>query len=428
MSLSFNNSNQFLQRALKSIPIASQTFSKSILSLPNGAAPLFAERAHGAYLWDIDDNRYMDFVSSLLCISLGYADEDVNAAVAQQLNNGTIFSLPHRLETEVAELLIELIPCAQMVRFGKNGSDATSAAIRLARAHTGKEAIGVCGYHGWHDWYIGSTTRDLGVPSAVKALTHKFGYNDLASFEKLMAEQGDTLAAIIMEPMNLSYPAPGFLETIREETRKRGIVLVFDETITGFRYSLGGAQALFGVTPDLATFGKGMANGFPLSAVVGREDIMRRMEDIFFSGTFGGETLSLAAAKACIQKLKRENVAEHFVQMGTMLLDGLNKLIEKHGVGDWVKTCGHPSWSFCLFNRPGVDAMLLKSVFLQEMIARDVLILGSHNINFSHKTEHIQQLLDTYDTVLPLLASWDSDQALKQALRGEPLKPVFQVR
>jgi glutamate-1-semialdehyde 2,1-aminomutase len=209
-----------------------------------------------------------------------------------------IFSLPHPIEAEVAELICEMVPCAEMVRFGKNGSDATSGAIRLARAFTGRDRVAVCGYHGWQDWYIGSTARHRGVPKATRDLTHTFAYNDLTSLDALLDAHAGEFAAVILEPMNVTDPAPGFLEGVKQRAHRHGAVLVFDETITGFRYANGGAQQLFGVTPDLATFGKGLANGYPVSAVAGRREIMKLMEEIFFSFTFGGEALSLAAARA----------------------------------------------------------------------------------------------------------------------------------
>ena len=181
MNKKFNQSEQMLARAEISIPLGSQTFSKSKTAYPYGVSPFFIERGKGCQVWDVDGNKYTDFVSGLLSISLGYCDDDVDTAVIEQLKLGVTFSLPHRLESDVAEMIINMVPCAEMVRFGKNGSDATSAAIRLARAHTGNDHIAVCGYHGWQDWYIGSTSRDLGVPQATKALTHTFSYNDINS-------------------------------------------------------------------------------------------------------------------------------------------------------------------------------------------------------------------------------------------------------
>lgn len=212
---------------------------------------------------------------------MGYGDSRINEAVRKQLRLGTILSLPGKLEAEVSELIVELVPSAEMVRFGKNGSDATSAAIRLARAFTKRDHIVVCGYHGWQDWYIGSTTRDKGVPNAVSSLTHKFEYNNIESLASVFTTYKNRVAAVIMEPMNSTYPNPGFLEEVLRLTHQAGALLIFDETITGFRFAKGGAQELFGITPDLSTFGKGMANGFPLSAVVGRRDVMLEMEEVF---------------------------------------------------------------------------------------------------------------------------------------------------
>jgi glutamate-1-semialdehyde 2,1-aminomutase len=244
----YKKSEQLLNRALKSIPLASQTFSKSLTQYPRGVSPFFIERGKGSKVWDVDGNEYVDFVNSLAAVTLGYCDEDVDKAVQDQMKNGVLFSLPHKLEMEVAEKLIGIIPCAEKVRFAKNGTDATSASIRIARAYTGKEHIAVCGYHGWQDWYIGSTTRDLGVPKAVKELTHKFEYNNLESLEKIFQEQ--ELASVIMEPMNIEYPQDNFLKKVKELVHKNNALLIFDETVTGFRYSLGGAQELFDVTPD----------------------------------------------------------------------------------------------------------------------------------------------------------------------------------
>ncbi len=209
--------------------------------------------------------------------------------------------------------------------------------------------MAVCGYHGWQDWYIGSTTRDLGVPESTKSLTHTFKYNDIASLKQIFEQQRNKVAAVILEPMNINFPEHNFLLEVQTLCKKNGAVLIFDETITGFRYHLGGAQKLFGVTPDLATFGKGMANGYPISAVVGRKDIMMLMEDIFFSGTFAGETLSLAAAKATLNQLQNNSILKHIHNMGQTLIEGgVNNIIEQYKAHDWLSICGHPSWSFFL--------------------------------------------------------------------------------
>ena len=266
----FSQSEAMLARAEKTIPLGSQTFSKSRTQYPLGASPYFIAKGKGAYVWDVDGNEYVDFISSLCAVTLGYNDPDVTRAVRDQLEDGVIFSLPHPVEMEVAELIVEMVPCAEKVRFGKNGSDATAGAIRIARAFTGRDRVAVCGYHGWQDWYIGSTLRNLGVPQATRDLTHSFAFNDAESLQQLMKAHPGEFAAVILEPMNVASPTPDFLHQVQDIARANGAVLVFDETITGFRYANGGAQEFFGVTPDLATFGKGLANGYPVSAGGGR--------------------------------------------------------------------------------------------------------------------------------------------------------------
>ena len=220
-------------------------------------------------------------------VVLGYRDPDVDDAVRRQLDLGITFSLATELEAEVAEKLVDAVPCAEMVRFGKNGSDATTGAVRVARAATGREIVAVCGYHGWHDWYVGSTTRNKGIPKAVQGLTEQFEYNNLGSLQSLFDKHPGRIAAVIMEPMNMIEPEDGFLQSVAALTRKEGAILIFDEIITGFRFARGGAQEYFGVTPDISAFGKALGNGMPIAAVVGRREIMMEMEEIFFSSTFG---------------------------------------------------------------------------------------------------------------------------------------------
>ncbi|PCH97333.1 MAG: aspartate aminotransferase family protein [Gammaproteobacteria bacterium] len=425
----YNNSNTWLERAEQTIPLGSQTFSKSRISYPKNVSPLFIKRGKGCQVWDADDNQYTDFVSGLLSVSLGYCNKAVDDAVIKQIKSGVTFSLPHQLEMIVAEKLVELIPCAEMVRFGKNGSDATSAAIRLARAFTSKEHVAVCGYHGWQDWYIGSTSRDLGVPQATKDLTHVFKYNDIASLEQLFINHPNKLAAVILEPMNVEFPQDNFLAQVKGLCEKHEAVLIFDETITGFRYHMGGAQKLFGVTPDLATFGKGMANGYPISAIVGRKDIMMLMEDIFFSGTFAGETLSLAATNATLDFMLANNVIEHLDTIGKKLQAGLHHIIKELQAQQWLSVSGHPAWSFLNIHEQGAySAIQLKSLFLQEMAQQGFLLGGGHNLNYAHKTEDINALLEAYRQVLALLADTIVQQNFNVRFKGELLEPVFKVR
>ena len=298
----FINSEALLTRAESTIPLGTQTFSKSKMQYPVGVSPLFVKKAKGAYIWDVDGNKYIDLVNALAAVTLGYRDNKIEIAVKKQLKLGVSLSLPTKLEAEVSELITQIVPAAEMVRFSKNGSDATSAAIRLARSYTGRDHVIVCGYHGWQDWYIGSTSRNSGVPNVVSGLTHSFEFNNIDSLREKLTLFSEKVAAVILEPMSNTYPNIGFLESVKDLTHKAGAVLIFDEIITGFRFSKGGGQELFNITPDLATFGKGIANGFPLAAVVGKKEIMLEMEKVFISGTFGGELLSLAAAKVVLQK------------------------------------------------------------------------------------------------------------------------------
>jgi len=425
----YRQSEILLEEALEFIPLGAQTFSKSITQYPRGAAPLFIHRAEGSAAWDVDRNRYVDFNNALCAVTLGHCDPDVTRAVEQELHRGTIFSLSSAIEIEVARLIAETVPCAEKVRFGKNGSDATSGAIRAARAFTGRERVAVCGYHGWQDWYIGSTLRNKGVPQCTRDLTHGFTYNDLASLERLLDEYRGEFAAVILEPMNVSWPEEGFLQGVVDLAARHGVLSIFDETITGFRFSLGGAQELFGVTPDLACFGKGLANGYPLSAVAGRADIMREFEEIFFSFTMGGERLSLAAAVVAISKTRESGVPARLTEQGQKILDGLESLIQEGVCREFLSVSGHPSWSFLLIrDAHGADQWAIRTLFLQEMFQRGVLTLGTHNMSFAHSDDDIAELLTAYAEVLPILAAAVRESTVTEQLNCEPLKPLFRVR
>lgn len=429
LSRRYQKSQAWLERAQQTIPLGSQTFSKSRTHYPRGVSPHYVTRGKAAHVWDIDGNEFVDFVNGLCAVTLGYDDSDVTAAVKTQLESGVIFSLPHPIEAQVAEKLCELVPCAQMVRFGKNGSDATAGAVRIARAFTKRDHVAVCGYHGWQDWYIGSTARHLGVPQSTRDLTHTFAYNDLQSLEKLFATWPGQIAAVILEPMNVTEPAAGWLQSVKELAQKQGALLVFDETITGFRYANGGAQQLFGVTPDLATFGKGMANGYPLSAVAGRRDVMMLMEEVFFSFTNGGETLSLAAALATMTKLQQQPVTQRLAELGQQVIDGARAALARHRLTEVVNVSGHPSWSFLNFrDAGGYTVWQIKTLFLQEIYARGILSVGSHNMSWAHTEADVARLLAVYDEVFALIRKGLEDASIPKLLAAPPLEPLFKVR
>lgn len=425
----FAKSNSYFERAEQTIPLATQTFSKSHQQWVKGATPLFMERGRGCQVWDVDDNVYIDHVLGLLPVVLGYCDPDVNEAISRQMEKGICFPLASPLEAELSERLVRLIPCAEKVRFGKNGSDVTTAAVRLARAHTGRERILVCGYHGWHDWYIGSTTRDLGVPQAIKALTTAVAFNDLDALEDVMKRDGDKIAAIVMEPTSKDPAKSGYLEGVRALTERYGVLLVFDEIITGFRVSMGGAQARSGVTPDLACFGKAMGNGMPISAIVGRSDIMKGMEDIFFSATFGGEALSLAAAIATVDKLERLDAPARMARRGHILKERLNRILGEAGFADVVQFGGEDWWPRLAVKNAPVDASLLNSLLRQEFVANGLLIGVSLNLSLAHDDDRIteQTVAGVAQAVKEVRAALDSSDPTTY-LRGAMIQPTFSVR
>ena len=429
MNNRYRQSVDHLARAERTIPLGSQTFSKSRTQYPIGISPLYIGKAKGCKVWDIDGNEYVDLVNSLASITLGYGDKGVERVVKKQLRKGVSFSLPGTLEAEVAELIVSMVPSAEMVRFSKNGTDATSAAIRLSRAFTGRDHIAVCGYHGWQDWFIGSTTRNKGVPEVVSALTHKFEYNNIESLKSILEKFSNQFAAVILEPMNIDWPNNNFLEEVKKETQKAGAILIFDETITGFRFDNGGAQSLFKVTPDLSTFGKGMANGFPLSAVVGRREIMMEMEEIFFSGTFGGELLSLAAAKEVLTRYVKEDVCEKLEINGSAIFKEVNSIITENKLETVLKLSGHPSWNFLSWSATADNTDLeLKTFFMQEMFKIGILILGTHNISVAHDSKAREKITDSYSKVLKSIRNALENGSLQSQLEVVPLQPLFKVR
>ncbi|EME69326.1 glutamate-1-semialdehyde aminotransferase [Paramagnetospirillum caucaseum] len=420
-------SNEIYERAKKVVPAGSQTFSKGVTQFVEGFAPKYLHRGKGSRVWDVDGNDYLDYIMACHPIILGYADPDVNAAVMEQLELGSTFSLMNELEVDVTEQLIDAIPCAEAARFGKNGADATTVAVRVARAVTGREHVAYCGYHGWHDWYIANTDLNSGIPEFAKQLSHSFNYNDLDSLEAIFKAHPGQVACVIMEPLTILEPKDNFLHEVKKMAHHYGALLIFDEIITGFRFHFGGAQALTGVTPDLATFAKAISNAIPLSAIVGKKEYMFALEKTFFSFTYGGDCIGLAAAKACIPKLKREKVPDHLWTVGTRLKDGYNALVASHGLEEFTSCIGYPCRTIISFTGQGrYDELEMKSYFQQEMIRRGILWTAYHALCWSHSMDDIEYTLEAYDEVLGLFRKVvDSGQSLRPLIEGEPVKPVF---
>ncbi len=373
---------KLFNEALKYIPLASQTYSKSHKVHFKKISPLFLKKGDGCYVWDEDNNKYIDFICALLPIIIGYNNKEVNNSIVKQLKKGISFSLPTKIETELSKVLCRLIPSAEMVRFGKNGSDVTAAAIRLARAHTKRDKIIFCGYHGWHDWYIGKTEMSIGVPDKVKSLTKSFKYNDIKSLEKILKKNPKSYAAVIMEPVYNIEPKKNFLKRVKNLTKKYGCLLIFDEIVTGFRVHLKGAQHYYGVKPDISCFGKAMANGMPISAIVGKKNIMKNFDKIFFSTTFGGETLSIVAALTTINFLKKKNVINKIKKFSLNLTKEIRKIIIKLNLnkifiieGVWWR----PAFGVC----KGIDREYLQ-ILRKNLIKNKLLIGNSFNFCYAH--------------------------------------------
>lgn len=348
----------------------------------------------GAYLFDVDGNRYVDLVGGLGPVILGYSDPDINEAIRRQLDDGISFSLPSILEGELAELLCKHIPCAEMVKFGKSGTDVTTAAVRLARAYTGRKHIGVGGYHGWADWSMACTDKSLGIPDELKDLSNRISE----------IEYPTSFAAIIVEPNENKD-----LKEIRELCDRHGVVLIFDEILTGFRYDLGGAQKLYGVTPDLACFGKAMANGMPISALVGRKHIMNKFNDpkLHYSGTFFGDALSIAAAIATIKKIESHRVIDHLELCASISNRGFAEAKVKHGLTGEIELSGQQSHQTLKFKDDKI-----RSLFMQEMIQNGVLIINRPTFSFAHKMPELNRVVTAYDNTFKTIRAAIDDGSI----------------
>lgn len=417
-------SDEYYKIALDLIPAQTQTLAKGTGQNIKGVAPKFLQKGKGAHVWDVDGNEYIDYTMGVGPLSLGYAYDKVDEAIKEQLKEGITFSMPHPLEVEVAELIHRVVPNAESIRYSRGGADVVSGAVRVSRAYTGKNKVLCCGYHGWHDWYISVTDRNKGIPQSIQDMTFTFNYNDIQS---VIDSIDDDTACIVLEPFVFEEPKDNFLQKLRDVCTKNGIVLVFDEMWTGFRISLGGAQEYFGIKADLACFSKAIANGMPLSVLTGKKEIMSLLDkDVFFFNTFGGETLSLAAAKATLNEMIEKNVQTYLAKQGNKLKAGYNSIAEKLGL-NYTKCSGYDCRTIITYDaeKSGCNPLEMKSLVQQEMIKRGILWSGFHNISFSHSDDDINYTLKAYEDVLPILKTAVEEKRVKQFLKGEPVEPVF---
>lgn len=428
---SLERSRVFLNRAKDLVPGCSQTGSKGPTNWIQDVAPTHLERGKGSHVWDVDGNEYIDYVSSLGPIVLGHDYSTITDAVTQQVQEGTMFSLPHPLQIKVAEQFQDIIPCAEMVRFAKTGNDVTTLAAKLARAYTGREIIATQGYHGWSDTWMSATPMNCGVPETVRNGTIQFEYNNIESLERIFRNHSNNVAAVVTTPVNISPPKDDFLERIREITEREETLLVFDEVLTGFRFAVGGAQEFFEVVPDLGCFAKGMANGYPISAIAGRRDVMSTVEDddFFFSTTYAGETVSLAASNACISVFRNEPVVEHLFTQGEKLREGYNELAVNYGLGERTKCRGYAPRTVVSFqDRSGNADFELKSLFIQECLERGILFSGTHLPNYSHTDADIERTLTVYDEAMEEVADAIENESVTERLDGDPIGATLRQR
>jgi glutamate-1-semialdehyde aminotransferase len=419
---------ELTERAKKVTPAGAQTYSKSMSYF---VRDVILDRGEGSKVWDVEGNIFTDFTCALGPGLIGHNDPRINKAITEQLSKGISFSTPTRIEIELCEKLTQIISGCEQVRLLKNGRDATDAAVRLARAFTGRDYILKGGYHGFSDWTIGIEPGAKGIPFVVSKLTKKFIYNDMNDLVKWFDNLKDKVACVIFEPIMENGPYPGYLQAVKELCRKNGAVLIFDEIVSGFRTALGGAAEYYGVTPDIMCVGKAMGNGMPISAVCGRRDIMNLIDtgEAFISTTFGGETLSIAAALATIKVLEQPGTYGHIWGMGQKMLSGLQTVINSHNLQSCISTTGLPPHCGLTFKDIGnLDYLDLLSIYEQRMLSEGIIVSDTGFIMLSHSIDDIHHFI-----VSANLAMGDIQKAIKQdsiegILAGNKINPVFKRR
>lgn len=407
---------ELYRRALQLIPGGTQLISRRPNRYAQGVSPVYAKRAKGARIWDVDGNEYIDWVSGIAAIILGYCDPVVDEAVRQQMASGTVYSINHELEIELAEELGRTIKCAEMVRYAKCGGEACAIAVRIARGVTGRDKILFCGYHGWHDWYIAANLaaeanlnahlfpgiEPIGVPRALAGTALPFPYGDLTGLGQMLDEHKAQVAAVIMEPLRSELPPAGYLEGVQKLCKHYGVVLIFDEVSSGFRIRLGGVQEFIGITPDMAVFAKAISNGYPMAAVVGRREVMEPAGRMFISSTYWSDTIGLRAALTTIRELRKREVPTYLDRLGTELQKQMNEAAAATGM---KVQCGglsvHPALQF-----QTDDAALktkLATLYIQEMAKRGCHGYTSFYLNAAQGKPEIAQTVAAAREVFTLM-------------------------
>ena len=430
--MSFAESRRLQAKSHSLIPGGAHTYAKGDDEYPE-IAPAFIVRGEGCHVWDVDGNKFIEYGMGLRSVSLGHAFAPVVEEAQQQMRMGANFTRPAKIEVEYAEELLQVLTNADMVKFAKNGSDVTTAAVKLARAYTGRDMVAICADHPFFscdDWFIGTTELNAGIPQPYRELTTSFHYNNLESVKELFDRHSGRIACLILEPATAEEPRDDFLRQLKELCEKHGSLFILDEMITGFRWHLGGAQASYGVVPDLSTFGKAMGNGFAIAALTGKREIMKlggldhSSDRVFLlSTTHGAETHALAAARETLNIYRRYHVVEHLYRQGERLRAGINDCIARHGIGGQFAILGRaPNLIYATKDADAKSSQGFRTLFLQEMI-RGGIIAPSFVVSFSHSDEVIDHTIEAVDRALGVYARALAE-GLQKYLLGRPVKPV----
>lgn len=423
-------SQELYKKAKELIPGGTQLLSKRPEMFGVDNWPSYYSKAKGCEVWDLDGKKYKDF--SYMGIGanvLGYADEDINDAVKKTIDNSSMCTLNAPEEVELAQILCDIHPWADMVRYAKSGGESAAIAVRIARAKTKKDIVLFCGYHGWHDWYLASNLGDennleghllpglspSGVPRKLKGTSFPFTYNDKKAFDKLIEKYDGQIATVIMEPLRNSYPQDGFLEHIRIVTKEKNIVLIFDEISAGFRLCVGGSHLLFDIEPDIALFGKALSNGFPMAAIIGKKEVMQAAQDTFISSTYWTDRIGLVASLATIKKYKENSVEKNLDKSGTMIQDGWKKLATKHELD--ISVMGIKPLSYFTFNYPNDKE--IKTLFIQEMLTLGFMSTTGYYASYAHKEDDIKEYLESIDKVFKIIKNSINANEIDNLLQTE---------
>lgn len=431
--MNYERSRSLQKKSHALIPGGAHTYAKGDDQYPE-SFPLFIDRGEGCHIWDADGNEYIEYGMGLRSVTLGHGYRPVVEAAYKEMLRGLNFTRPATIEVECAEKVLDLIRGGEMVKFAKNGSDVTSAAVKLARAHTGRDIVAICVDHPFFsvdDWFIGKSEMAAGIPKVVQELTVGFHYNDLDSVRALFEQYPGQISCLVMEVERLDPPADNFLDETQKLCKEHGALLIFDEIITGFRYHLGGAQALYNIVPDLSTFGKAMGNGFAISALVGKKEIMElgglqtSKERVFLlSTTYGAETHALAAALETMRIYEQENVVDCLYRQGQRLIEGINQVVDENDLNGYFGLLGRPC-NLIYFTRDQdmQPSQPFRTLFLQELIKRGVLA-PSLVVSYSHSDDDIDRTVEAINEALAVYKK-ALDQGVDKFLVGRPVKPVF---